>query len=156
MANVNIEKIVVGGRDKTKIYHKVVTGDTYQNTAFTTDDLVAYLSDLGEMGSSKDTKEIKLYHLEKTAKMNTSETCKDISFTEQLTTDALEKMRDIYDKNSFMVTGIFDSAGKLIYGAYGQISDWGLTVPNQDVATLTYTMTVSDDKVKCTAPAESV
>lgn len=156
MANVNIEKIVVGGRDKTKIYHKVVTGDTYQNTAFTTEDLVAYLSDLGEMGSSKDTTEIKLYHLEKTAKMNTSETCKDISFTEQLTTDALEKMRDIYDKNSFMVTGIFDSAGKLIYGAYGQISDWGLTVPNQDVATLTYTMTVSDDKVKCTAPAESV
>lgn len=156
MANVNIEKIVVGGRDKTKIYHKVVTGDTYQNTAFTTDDLVAYLSDLGEMGSSKDTTEIKLYHLEKTAKMNTSETCKDISFTEQLTTDALEKMRDIYDKNSFMVTGIFDSAGKLIYGAYGQISDWGLTVPNQDVATLTYTMTVSDDRVKCTAPAESV
>ena len=156
MANVNIEKIVVGGRDKTKIYHKVVTGDTYQNTAFTTDDLVAYLSDLGEMGSSKDTTEIKLYHLEKTAKLNTSETCKDISFTEQLTTDALEAMRDIYDKNSFMVTGIFDSAGKLIYGAYGQISDWGLTVPNQDVATLTYTMTVSDDKVKCTAPAESV
>lgn len=156
MANVNIEKIVVGGRNKTKIYHKVVTGDTYQNTAFTTEDLVAYLSDLGEMGSSKDTTEIKLYHLEKTAKMNTSETCKDISFTEQLTTDALEKMRDIYDKNSFMVTGIFDSAGKLIYGAYGQISDWGLTVPNQDVATLTYTMTVSDDKVKCTAPAESV
>lgn len=156
MANVNIEKIVVGGRDKTKIYHKVVTGDTYQNTAFTTDDLVAYLSDLGEMGSSKDTTEIKLYHLEKTAKMNTSETCKDISFTEQLTTDALEKMRDIYDKNSFMVTGIFDSAGKLIYGAYGQISDWGLTVPNQDVATLTYTMTVSDDKVKCTAPEGSV
>lgn len=156
MANVNIEKIVVGGRDKTKIYHKVVTGDTYQNTAFTTDDLVAYLSDLGEMGSSKDTTEIKLYHLEKTAKMNTGETCKDISFTEQLTTDALEKMRDIYDKNSFMVTGIFDSAGKLIYGAYGQISDWGLTVPNQDVATLTYTMAVSNDKVKCTAPAESV
>lgn len=156
MANVNIEKIVVGGRDKTKIYHKVVTGDTYQNTAFTTDDLVAYLSDLGEMGSSKDTTEIKLYHLEKTAKMNTSETCKDISFTEQLTTDALEKMRDIYDKNSFMVTGIFDSTGKLIYGAYGQISDWGLTVPNQDVATLTYTMTVSDDRVKCTAPAETV
>lgn len=156
MANVNIEKIVVGGRDKTKIYHKVVTGDTYQNTAFTTDDLVAYLSDLGEMGSSKDTTEIKLYHLEKTAKLNTSETCKDISFTEQLTTDALEAMRDIYDKNSFLVTGIFDSTGKLIYGAYGQISDWGLTVPNQDVATLTYTMTVSDDKVKCTAPAESV
>ena len=156
MANVNIEKIVVGGRNKTKIYHKVVTGDTYQNTAFTTEDLVAYLSDLGEMGSSKDTTEIKLYHLEKTAKMNTAETCKDISFTEQLTTDALEKMRDIYDKNSFMVTGIFDSAGKLIYGAYGQISDWGLTVPNQDVATLTYTMTVSNDKVKCTAPAESV
>lgn len=156
MANVNIEKIVVGGRNKTKIYHKVVTGDTYQNTAFTTDDMVAYLSDLGEMGSSKDTTEIKLYHLEKTAKMTAGETCKDISFTEQLTTDALEKMRDIYDKNSFMVTGIFDSAGKLIYGAYGQISDWGLTVPNQDVATLTYTMAVSDDKVKCTAPAESV
>ena len=156
MANVNIEKIVVGGRNKTKIYHKVVTGDTYQNTAFTTEDLVAYLSDLGEMGFSKDTTEIKLYHLEKTAKMNAGETCKDISFTEQLTTDALEKMRDIYDKNSFMVTGIFDSAGKLIYGAYGQISDWGLTVPNQDVATLTYTMAVSDDKVKCTAPAESV
>ena len=156
MANVNIEKIVIGGRDKTKIYHKVVTGDTYQNTAFTTDDLVAYLSDLGEMGSSKDTTEIKLYHLEKTAKLNTSETCKDISFTEQLTTDALEAMRDIYDKNSFLVTGIFDSTGKLIYGAYGQISDWGLTVPNQDVATLTYTMTVSDDKVKCTAPAGSV
>lgn len=156
MANVNIEKIVVGGRNKTKIYHKVVTGDTYQNTAFTTDDLVAYLSDLGEMGSSKDTTEIKLYHLEKTAKMNTGETCKDISFTEELTTDALEKMRDIYDKNSFMVTGIFDSAGTLIYGAYGQISDWGLTVPNQDVSTLTYTMTVSDDRVKCTAPTESV
>ena len=156
MANVNIEKIVVGGRDKTKIYHKVVTGDSYKNTQFTADDLVAYLSDLGEMGSSKDTTEIKLYHLEKTAKLNTSETCKDISFTEQLTTDALEAMRDIYDKNSFLVTGIFDSTGKLIYGAYGQISDWGLTVPNQDVSTLTYTMTVSDDKVKCTAPAESV
>ena len=151
-----MEKIVVGGRDKTKIYHKVVTGDSYKNTQFTADDLVAYLSDLGEMGSSKDTTEIKLYHLEKTAKLNTSETCKDISFTEQLTTDALEAMRDIYDKNSFLVTGIFDSTGKLIYGAYGQISDWGLTVPNQDVATLTYTMTVSDDKVKCTAPAESV
>lgn len=156
MANVNIEKIVIGGRNKTKIYHKVVTGDSYKNTQFTADDLVAYLSDLGEMGSSKDTTEIKLYHLEKTAKLNTSETCKDISFTEELTTDALEKMRDIYDKNSFLVTGIFDSTGTLIYGAYGQISDWGLTVPNQDVSTLTYTMTVSDDKVECKAPTETV
>lgn len=156
MANINIEKVVIGGKNKTKIYHKVVTGDTYKNTQFTADDLVAYLSDLGEMGSSKDTTEIKLYHLEKTAKLNTGETCKDISFTEQLTTDALEKMRDIYDKNSFIVTGIFDPAGALIYGAYGQISDWGLTVPNQDVATLTYTMTVSDDKVECKAPTEAV
>lgn len=156
MANVDLEKIVIGGRNKTKIYHKVVTGGDFKNTQFTDDDLVAYLSDLGEMGSSKDTMEIKLYHLEKTAKMTTGETCKDISFTEQLTTDALEKMRAIYKNGSFIVTGIFDSKGTLIYGAYGQISDWGLTVPNQDVSTLTYTMTVSNDEVECKAPTEAV
>jgi hypothetical protein len=153
MANVDITKIVQPGQDKVKIYHKIVESQPTDTVTFADGDLVTYLSDLGDMGAEKDTQEIDLYHLANTAKITTGSTLTDLEFTEALTKDALDAMRKAYKDGSFMVTGMFDTNGDLLYGCFGQISAWGMTLPNGDTATLTYTLALSDDEIKCEQPS---
>ena len=153
MATVDITKIITGGLDRVKVYHKVVTEQPSSAVAFAATDIVTYLSDLGEFGSSKNVTEISLYHLAQNAKILGAATANDLQFTEVLTKDELTAMRESYAANEYLVTGIFDEAGNQIYGCFGQISAWGTTIPNGDTATLTYTMSLSMDNVTCTQPS---
>lgn len=150
----DITKIIEGGEDKVRVYHKIVeaqpaTGETVQ---FEAGDIIAYLSDLGEMGASKETKEVTLYHLKNKAKITTGSTVKDLQITEALTNVAKNNIRDAYDANAYIVTGMFDSDGNQLYGCFGSIASWGMTLPNGDTCTLTYTLALSDDNVKCAIP----
>lgn len=152
MATVDITKIITGGLDRVKVYHKVVTAQPDSAVAFAATDIITYLSDLGEFGSSKNVTEISLYHLAQNAKIVGAASINDLQFTEVLTKDALTAMRASYDANDYLVTGIFDEEGNQLYGCFGQISSWGSTIPNGDTATLTYTMSLSLDNVTCTEP----
>lgn len=154
MSNVDITKIIEAGEDKVKVYHKIVDAQpaSTETVAFAEDDLVTYLSDIGDIGAEKESKEITLYHLANTAKVAKGSTITDLELTEALTKDALEKMREAYKNGSFFVTGFFDNEGNLLYGCFGQISKWGMTLPNGDTCELSYTFVLSDDDVKCKQP----
>lgn len=148
----DITKLIEGGEDKVRVYHKVVDAQPTGAVQFEEGDIVAYLSDLGEMGASKETKEITLYHLKNKAKITTGSTIKDLQFTEALTKNALEAIRGAYKENAYIVSAMFDKNGALLYGCFGTISDWGMTLPNGDTCTLTYTMALTADDIECTVP----
>ena len=148
----DITKIVEGGEDKVKVYHKVVDAQPTGAVTFENGEIVAYLSDLGEMGASKETKEIALYHLKNKAKITTGSTIKDLQLTEALTKVGVENIRSAYKANAYIVTAMFDKAGNQLYGCFGTISDWGMSLPNGDTCTLTYTLALTDDEVECTLP----
>lgn len=150
----DITKIIEGGEDKVKVYHKVVdaqpaTGNTVE---FEAGDIIAYLSDLGEFGASKETKEVTLYHLKNKAKITTGSSIKDLSITEALTKAGMENIKAAYKANAYIVTAMFDKEGNQLYGCFGSISDWGSTLPNGDTCTLTYTLALTDDEVVCAEP----
>ena len=150
----DITKIIEGGEDKVKVYHKVVESQpaSGESVAFEAGDIIAYLSDLGEFGASKETKEVTLYHLKNKAKLTTGSSIKDLSVTEALTKAGMENIKAAYKANAYIVTAMFDSAGNQLYGCFGSISDWGSTIPNGDTCTLTYTLALTDDEVTCTEP----
>lgn len=155
MAELDITKIVKSGADTTKVYHKFVDSDPGTTTvAFNDTDLVTYLNDVSGFGSSKDVSSFRLYHKKDEVKTNKGSKVNDLSFTEVLTTDALTAMREAYTKDKFIVTAVFDEKGNQLYGAFGQISAWGMELPDDDNAKLTYTMSVSSDDIKCTSPEE--
>ena len=148
----DITKLIEGGEDKVRVYHKIVDAQPTGAVQLEAGDIVAYLSDLGEMGASKETKEITLYHLKNKAKITTGSAIKDLSITEALTKAGLDNIRAAYDANSYIVTAMFDKDGNQLYGCFGSISDWGMTLPNGDTCTLTYTLALTDDRVECTLP----
>lgn len=150
----DITKLVEAGENKVKVYHKIVTSQptSAETVSFEDGDIIAYLSDLGEVGASKETKEYTLYHLANKAKITTGSSIKDLSITEALTTNAKDQIRQAYKENAFIVTAMFDKEGNQLYGCFGSISDWGMTLPNGDTCTLTYTLALTDDEVKCTQP----
>ena len=149
---IDITDIIDSGADTTKVYHKVVADDPGSTAvAFAATDIVAYLQAIDGIGASKEVAEYRLYHKADSVKTNKGSNNNDINFTEALTSDALTAMKNAYDNDSYIVTGIFDEEGTFIYGAFGQITNWGLTLPDNDVAQLTYTMSVSK-LVTCTAP----
>lgn len=150
---VDYTKIINGGENRVKVYHKIVEEQPKNAVAFVDGDIIAYLSDLGEIGASKETKEIALYHMANKAKITTGSTLKDLQVTEVLTKLALENIRAAYKANSYIVTAMFDEAGNQLYGCFGSISDWGTTFANGDSCSLTYTLALSDDEIECTEPA---
>lgn len=149
---IDITEIVQGGSNRVKVYHKIVTTQPSGTVAFLATDIISYLQEYSGIGAKSETTEGSLYHSSSKFKLNTSKTANDVSFTEAMTTDALEDLRDAFDDDSFMVVGIFSEDGDLIYGCFGQISEWGMELPDGEFATITYTLTVSDDKVVCTEP----
>lgn len=149
---IDITDIIDSGADTTKVYHKVVTEDPGSTAvAFAATDIVAYLQDISGMGAQRETSEYRLYHRQDAVKAIKGSTLNDISFTEALTTDALTAMKTAYTNKSYIVTGIFTKDGDLLLGLFGQISQWGMELPDNDVAKLTYTMSVSKE-VTCTEP----
>ena len=150
----DITKYIEGGELKVKVYHKVVEAQPApgETVTFEAGDIIAYLSDLGEFGASKETKEVTLYHLKNKAKITTGSAIKDLSITEALTKAGLENIRAAYKENAYIVTAMFDNKGNQLYGCFGSISDWGSTLPNGDTCTLTYTLALTDDEVTCTEP----
>ena len=151
----DITKIIEGGENKVKVYHKIVESQPApgETVTFEAGDIIAYLSDLGEFGASKETKEITMYHLKNKAKLTTGSSIKDLSVTEALTKAGMENIKAAYKENSYIVTAMFDSEKNQLYGCFGSISDWGSTIPNGDTCTLTYTLALTDDEITCTEPA---
>jgi hypothetical protein len=152
MANVDITKIVQGGQDRVRVYSKQVDEAPTGAVAFEEGDVVAYLSEIGEVGASKETQEISLFHMKNKAKLPGSSTINDISVTEALTKDALDVKRQQYEDGSFIVVAFFDSEGNQLYGVLATISSWGMSLTDGDVCKLTYTLAPSDDKIEATCP----
>lgn len=154
MADIDITKVIESGADTVQVYHKVVTQDPGTSTvAFSDTDLVTYLQGIDGMGASKEVATYRLFHKKDEVKNTKGSNINDVNFTEALTKDALDAMKEIYDDNSYLVSAAFDKDGNQLFGYFGQISQWGMTLPDNDVATLTYTMSISSDTVTCTEPA---
>lgn len=153
MANIDLTKVIESGADTVQVYHKVVDEEPSSAVAFTAGDLVAYLQGIDGMGESKEVATYRLYHKKDEVKNTKGSTVNDVNFTEALTKDALDAMREIYDNNSYIVTAAFDKNGNQLFGYFGQISQWGMTLPDNDEATLTYTMAISNGNIECTQPA---
>lgn len=154
MAEIDITKIIESGADTVQVYHKVVTQDPGTSTVALSDtDLVTYLQGIDGMGASKEVATYRLFHKKDEVKNTKGSNINDVNFTEALTKDALDAMKEIYDDNSYLVSAAFDKDGNQLFGYFGQISQWGMTLPDNDVATLTYTMSISSDTVTCTQPA---
>lgn len=158
MSEVNASDILISGFDNVRMYHRVLTNASEKNVQFTSDDFMSYLSEIDGLGSTKETTEVKLYCLKQTLKVTTGQTCKDLTCTEAFTADRWESVKEEFAKDNFVVIGMFDSAGKHMYSAYGQLSDVEISVPDQGMATIKYTMAVSDNTLvtKAPAPAETV
>ena len=152
MANVDVTKIIQGGQNRIRVYSKQVDAAPTGVVAFEEGDIVAYLSDIGEVGASREVQEINLYHMKNKAKLPGASTIKDLSVTEALTKDALEIKREQYENGSFIVEAFFDSEGNQLYGVLATITDWGMSLANGDVCNLTYTLSPSDDKIEATEP----
>ena len=154
MAEIDITKVIESGADTVQVYHKVVTQDPGTSTVALSDtDLVTYLQGIDGMGASKEVATYRLFHKKDEVKNTKGSNINDVNFTEALTKDALDAMKEIYDDNSYLVSAAFDKDGNQLCGYFGQISQWGMTLPDNDVATLTYTMSISSDTVTCTQPA---
>lgn len=154
MAEIDITKVIESGADTVQVYHKVVTQDPGTSTVALSDtDLVTYLQGIDGMGASKEVATYRLFHKKDEVKNTKGSNINDVNFTEALTKDALDAMKEIYDDNSYLVSAAFDKDGNQLFGYFGQISQWGMTLPDNDVATLTYTMSISSDTVTCTQPA---
>lgn len=152
MANVDVTKIIKGGQDRVRVYSKQVDAAPEGAVQFEDGDLVAFLSDIGEVGATRETQEISLFHLKNKAKIPGSSTINDISVTEALTKDALEIKRQQYEDGVFIVEAFFDSEGNQLYGVLATISSWGMALTDGDVCKLTYTLAPSDDKIVATCP----
>lgn len=145
---VKAQGVVVAGEQKNPICLSAVTSNN-QTVAFTTGDFIGELSDLGEFGAQRSTTEINGYRYDSAAKLAGNSTPNDLQLTLNLTTDDLTLMRSYYDNQTKLGVGIFDIGPDydLIYGCIGTISQWGATVPNGDVASLTVTIAIINDNV---------
>lgn len=154
----DVQEIVQGGQNRVKVFSKEVQSQPTGTIAFDGQtvsgdgDLVTYLSDVGEVGASRDVQEISLFHLAQNAKLPGNSTLKDLQITEALTTDQLAVRKSQYESGKYLVFGFFDAEGNQLYGCYGYISDWGMTLSNGDVCQLTYTLSLSADNIVCTMP----
>lgn len=156
MSEVNASDILLSGFDNVRMYHRVLTNASEKKVQFTADDFMSYLSEIDGLGSTKETTEVKLYSLKQTLKITTGVTCKDLTCTEAFTADRWESVKEEFTDNKFVVIGMFDSTGKHMYSAYGQLSDVEISVPDQGMATIKYTMAVSDNTFETKAPTETV
>lgn len=148
----DVTQIVQGGQNRVKVFSKVVSEAPSGTVQFEDNDLVTYLSDVGEAGASRDSQTISLFHLAQDAKLPGKSAIKDLQITEALTTAQIAVRKGQYEDGSFIVFGFFDNSKNQLYGCMGYISDWGMTLSNGDVCTLTYTLALSMDNIMCAMP----
>jgi len=148
----DVTQIVQGGQNRVKVFSKVVTEAPTGTVQFADSDLVTYLSDVGEAGASRDSQTISLFHLAQDAKLPGNSNIKDLQITEALTTAQIAIRKGQYESGAFIVFGFFDAEDDQLYGCMGFISDWGMTLSNGDVCTLTYTLSLSMDSIVCAMP----
>ena len=148
----DVTQIVQGGQNRVKVFSKEVEAAPSGSVAFDESDLVTYLSDVGEVGASRDSQTISLFHLPQDAKLPGNSSLKDMQITEALTTAQVAIRKGQYEDGDFIVFGFFDENGNQLYGCMGFISDWGMTLSNGDVCQLTYTLSLSMDDITCTMP----
>lgn len=156
MAWVKAQGVIEAGEDKVRIYAKKVD-DTTATVAFTYDDIIGELTDINGMGAQRETKEYNGYHYDEAVKALGNSTPNDVSLTENLTTEQMSKVRGYYKNKDMIAIGIFakgTASMTLEYGYVGQISQWGMTVPNGDTCTLTYGMTVRTERDDFTAASD--
>ena len=136
---------VLQGGDQNIIVYASDTKAVDASTA-----IIGELVDFSGIGASKETKEFKGYHYTKTHKFAGKSTAKDISFTEYLTKDGLDALRGKYDDGDKFYVVIVDAnaqSDNILYACYGEISDWGMELPDGDKCKITYTMVLDDDNV---------
>lgn len=134
--------VLFGGEGKVLVYSST-------SKTMTADDLIGELAEAPSgIGAQREVKEYGGYHYTKKHKTTGLSTPNDVSFTENLTTAGLTLRRGQYDNNTKFYTAFVDaSTGTILYGLYGQMSQWGMELPNGDVCKLTYTMAIDDDAV---------
>ena len=130
--------VIEGGENKIKFYAKEVEA-TSEAVQFTDADLIGELTDFSGMGSQRDSKELTGYHYDKKLKSLGNSNDNDVSFTENLTKAELAVINQRYAEKTICAYGAFES-GELLYGFCGQISQKGMTLPNGETCTLTYTV----------------
>lgn len=148
----DVTQIVQGGQNRVKVFSKEVSEAPSGTVQFTDNDLVTYLSDVGEAGASRDIQTISLFHLKQDAKLPGNSSIKDLQITEALTTAQVAIRKEQYEDGDFIVFGFFDDNDSQLYGCMGYISDWGMTLSNGDVCQLTYTLSLSMDDITCAMP----
>lgn len=148
----DVTQIVQGGQNRVKVFSKVVAEAPSGTVQFVDNDLVTYLSDVGEAGASRDIQTISLFHLKQDAKLPGNSSIKDLQITEALTTAQIAIRKGQYEDGDFIVFGFFDDDNNQLYGCMGYISDWGMTLSNGDVCQLTYTLSLSMDDITCAMP----
>lgn len=149
---IDVTQVVESGADTVKVYHKIVQTEPSSAVAFQATDLVSYLQNIDGMGEAREVASYRLYHKKDAVKTNKGSNVNDVNLTEALTTAQLDNLKDIYDNNKYLVVAAFDKGGTQLFGYFGQISNWGMALPDNDVATLTYTLSVSNGDITCTEP----
>lgn len=137
--------VVEAGRNIVRIYASTIN-------KITADDLIGELTDISGFGSQKEGKERGGYHYAKKQKFTGQATPNDISFTENLTYEALTLRRGQYNNGTKFYNVVVDTANNnaILYKCHGEISQWGMEIKDGDTCTLTYTMVLDDDDPEIT------
>ena len=153
-AAVSVDKIITAGENKVRTYHTTCTQAEYEGgIEFEATDLIAYLTEIGDIGASKESKEVTMFHLQNTAKITTGSTLKDLSLTEALTTDGADALKKAYKDNTGIAVVMIDTnSKKQLYSCWGTISEWGMSISNGDTCTVNFTLALSDADVECVTP----
>lgn len=146
MAWVPGEGIIHGGEGKVLVFAST-------EATMTSDDLIGELVEISGMGASRETKEYGGFHYKQKKKVTGQSTPNDVNFTENMTKDQLDKVRDWYKQNTkIYVACVNADDSEILYACQGHLSSWGQELPDGDVCKLTYTMAIEDDEPTVTVP----
>lgn len=127
--------------------------DTVTPVAFTNDDFMGELNDIGSPGASRDTTEINAYRYDSKAKIAGASTPNDLALKLNMNKADLDLLRGYYDNQTQVAFGMFiEQSGSpttypLVYGAIGTIASWEFNAAVGDVAQITANFAVINDAV---------
>lgn len=120
----------------------------------TDESIIGELVEFSGIGGKKEAKEFRGYHYKQTHRYAGQSTPNDLSFTEYLTKEGLKRLREKYDTGEKFYVVIVDNNttsgkadDKILYACYGEISEWGMELPDGEKCKITYTFVVDDDNV---------
>lgn len=129
--------VIIAGQDTIRIYAS-------ETSKISSNSIIAELTDIGEIGQDRETRDIGGYHKEAKVKVPGTISIKDITFTENLKIEELNKKRQWFENKTPIYFAIVDHTNEnaIITKLYGTIISWSVKYPDGDVATLTYTISV--------------